>query len=81
MPDFLIEAKDPCGDRVVIGHAWRNDIRKGEKAGLNCYSLQFTEPMLFKRPVKLSAFPSNPDGSRYDLDYDRERTETAQQAA
>lgn len=70
-PTHEVIAKNPHGAWVVIGAAWKNKIKQGEKTGLDCYSLQLEEPTLFERPVKLSAFPSQPDGLRFALEYDR----------
>ena len=74
-PDYLIMATDPCGDTVQIGVAYRNTIKEGAKSGLDCFSLFFQEPALFKQPLKLGAFPSMNDGSRFVLEYEQERAE------
>lgn len=70
-PTHEVIAKNPHNAWVVIGAAWKNKIKNGEKAGQDCYSLQLEEPTLFEKPVKLSAFPNQADGKAFGLEYDR----------
>lgn len=69
-PDYIIQAKDPCGDVVSIGHAYENQIKKGERIGQKCFSVFFNEPGLFKAPVKCFALPFGNSGTIWDMDYD-----------
>lgn len=83
-PDFIIQAKDPCGDLVDIGKAYENTIKQGDKAGEKCYSVFLNEPGLFRQPLKLSAFPATIGGRELSLDYETEKKQedaTAQQQA
>jgi uncharacterized protein (DUF736 family) len=72
-PTHEIRAKNPHGASVVIGAAWQNQINKGKKRGLPCYSITLDEPTLFKTPVRLAAFPTNPDASEYSLQFSQEK--------
>lgn len=57
-PDFIVQAKDPCGDVVDIGSGFKNKLKEGERVGQDYYSILMNEPMLFKNPMKLVAWPS-----------------------
>jgi len=78
IPTHEVIAKNPHGSWVQIGVAWKNKINKGEKTGLDLYSLSLDNPTLFKMPLKLSAFPTSSDGKDFSLEYDRgEKSEQA----
>lgn len=78
-PTHEVTAKNPYGAYVQIGAAWENKINRGERAGLSMFSISLDEPTLFEKPVKLSAFPSQPDGKAFALEYDREKPGAVEQ--
>lgn len=79
-PSHEVIGKAPHGGWVVIGSAWRNKIKQGDKLGMDCFSLTLEEPTLFDKPVRLSAFPDR-DGKHFTLEFDRARPDTEQAAA
>jgi hypothetical protein len=76
-PDFLIEAKDPCGEYVQIGFVYENKIKDGDKAGCRCFSMFFQCEGLFKEPKKLAAFPDTAAQDVFTLSYSKERPQAA----
>ena len=81
LPTHEVIGKNPHGAWVVIGAAWENKIKNGEKSGQNCYSLLLEEPTLFERPVRLSAFPKDGETNVFTLEFDRATQSDNQQAA
>ena len=72
-PDFVVVAKDPVGDTCDIGVVYQNEIKKGEKTGLPCFSILFQNPGLFKESLRVSAFPSTADGLNWEMEYEKEK--------
>lgn len=69
-PSHKIIAKAPAGHYCQVGVAWLLQIKTGNSAGKQMFSLTLNDPEFGDDPVYVSAFPS---GDGWELVIDRKR--------